>query len=128
MAFTAADGSNPTSYGGPTAGVRPTGRRGPPGLVRGGGRAVLGRPRPRPAPPDDHPSTPIAATVIAAPRPREGPAGSGKDAALGHLPSGKFTANAHWFALAALAHSLTRGLGARSRFEAGVRAAKEGWL
>ena len=35
-----------------------------------------------------------------------------EDSALGHLPSGKFTANAAWLTLAALAHNLTRALGA----------------
>ena len=34
-----------------------------------------------------------------------------EDSALGHLPSGKFTANAAWLTLAALAHNLTRALG-----------------
>ncbi|MEY9968822.1 hypothetical protein ABIA33_006909 [Streptacidiphilus sp. MAP12-16] len=34
-----------------------------------------------------------------------------EDSALGHLPSGKFTANAAWLALAAVAHNLTRALG-----------------
>lgn len=35
-----------------------------------------------------------------------------EDSALGHLPSGKFTANAAWLTLATLAHNLTRALGA----------------
>ncbi|MFF3878944.1 hypothetical protein [Streptomyces sp. NPDC001978] len=35
-----------------------------------------------------------------------------EDSALGHLPSGKFTANAAWLTLTALAHNLTRALGA----------------
>lgn len=35
-----------------------------------------------------------------------------EDSALGHLPSGKFTANAAWLNLATLAHNLTRALGA----------------
>ncbi|MFD0078557.1 hypothetical protein ACFVIY_39870 [Streptomyces sp. NPDC127166] len=34
-----------------------------------------------------------------------------EDSALGHPPSGKFTANAPWLTLAALAHNLTRTLG-----------------
>ncbi|MFF2410806.1 transposase [Streptomyces sp. NPDC058092] len=34
-----------------------------------------------------------------------------EDSTLGHLPSGKFTANAAWLTLAALAHNLTRALG-----------------
>ena len=34
-----------------------------------------------------------------------------KASALAHLPSGKFTANAAWLALAAIAHNLTRALG-----------------
>ncbi|MDH6124801.1 transposase [Kitasatospora sp. GP82] len=34
-----------------------------------------------------------------------------EDSALGHLPSGKFTANAAWLTLAALAHNLTRAVG-----------------
>ena len=35
-----------------------------------------------------------------------------KASAVAHLPSGKFTANAAWLALAAIAHNLTRALGA----------------
>ncbi|MEU1601584.1 transposase [Streptomyces sp. NPDC005708] len=34
-----------------------------------------------------------------------------EDSALGHLPSGKFTANAAWLTLITLAHNLTRALG-----------------
>jgi hypothetical protein len=34
-----------------------------------------------------------------------------KDSALAHLPSGSFTANAAWLALAAIAHNLTRAAG-----------------
>ncbi|WP_331730207.1 IS1380 family transposase (plasmid) [Kitasatospora sp. NBC_00070] len=34
-----------------------------------------------------------------------------EDSALGHLPSGKFTANAAWLTLAAIAHNLTRAAG-----------------
>ncbi|GAA3784586.1 hypothetical protein GCM10022206_25050 [Streptomyces chiangmaiensis] len=34
-----------------------------------------------------------------------------EDSALGHLPSGKFTANAAWLTPPALAHNLTRALG-----------------
>ena len=37
-----------------------------------------------------------------------------EDSALAHLPSGKFTANAAWLTLAALAHNLTRALGTRA--------------
>ncbi|WP_338673281.1 IS1380 family transposase [Streptomyces sp. SCSIO 30461] len=45
-----------------------------------------------------------------------------EDSALGHLPSGKFTANAAWLTLAALAHNLTRALGAlASAFHARAR-------
>jgi hypothetical protein len=45
-----------------------------------------------------------------------------EDSALGHLPSGKFTANAAWLALAALAHNLTRVLGTlASAFHARAR-------
>nr|WP_235617957.1 IS1380 family transposase [Streptomyces sp. CB02400] len=45
-----------------------------------------------------------------------------EDSALGHLPSGKFTANAAWLTLAALAHNLTRALGAlASAFHAKAR-------
>lgn len=45
-----------------------------------------------------------------------------EDSALGHLPSGKFTANATWLTLAALTHNLTRALGARaSAFHAKAR-------
>jgi hypothetical protein len=45
-----------------------------------------------------------------------------EDSALGHLPSGKFTANAAWLTLAALAHNLTRALGTlASAFHARAR-------
>jgi Transposase DDE domain group 1 len=45
-----------------------------------------------------------------------------EDSALGHLPSGKFTANAAWLTLAALAHNLTRAAGAlASAFHARAR-------
>ncbi|PWI06340.1 IS1380 family transposase [Streptomyces sp. NWU339] len=45
-----------------------------------------------------------------------------EDSALGHLPSGKFTANAAWLTLATLAHNLTRALGAlASAFHARAR-------
>ncbi|MER6769650.1 transposase [Streptomyces bacillaris] len=45
-----------------------------------------------------------------------------EDSALGHLPSGKFTANAAWLTLVALAHNLTRALGAlASAFHAKAR-------
>lgn len=45
-----------------------------------------------------------------------------EDSALGHLPSGKFTANAAWLILAALAHNLTRALGTlASTFHARAR-------
>jgi hypothetical protein len=45
-----------------------------------------------------------------------------EDSALGHLPSGRFTANAAWLTLAALAHNLTRALGAlASAFHARAR-------
>ena len=45
-----------------------------------------------------------------------------EDSALGHLPSGKFTANAAWLTLAALAHNLTRALGTlASTFHAKAR-------
>lgn len=39
-----------------------------------------------------------------------------KDSAMAHLPSGSFTANAAWLALAALAHNLTRALGTLAGF------------
>ena len=35
-----------------------------------------------------------------------------KDSAMAHLPSGRFTANAAWLVLAAIAHNLTRAAGA----------------
>ncbi|KDN85571.1 transposase [Kitasatospora cheerisanensis KCTC 2395] len=45
-----------------------------------------------------------------------------EDSALGHLPSGRFTANAAWLTLAALAHNLTRAAGAlASAFHAKAR-------
>ncbi|MER6104928.1 IS1380 family transposase [Streptomyces sp. NPDC001832] len=45
-----------------------------------------------------------------------------EDSALGHLPSGKFTANAAWLTLAVLAHNLTRALGTlASAFHAKAR-------
>jgi hypothetical protein len=45
-----------------------------------------------------------------------------KDSALAHLPSGSFTANAAWLALAAIAHHLTRTAGAvASLFHATAR-------
>ncbi|MEV5079245.1 hypothetical protein AB0K74_10565 [Streptomyces sp. NPDC056159] len=45
-----------------------------------------------------------------------------EDSALGHLPSGKFTANATWLTLAALAHNLTRAAGTlASAFHARAR-------
>ncbi|MCQ0022517.1 IS1380 family transposase [Streptomyces somaliensis DSM 40738] len=45
-----------------------------------------------------------------------------EDSALAHLPSGKFTANAAWLTLAALAHNLTRALGTlASTFHARAR-------
>lgn len=45
-----------------------------------------------------------------------------EDSALAHLPSGKFTANAAWLTLAALAHNLTRALGTlASAFHARAR-------
>ncbi|MFJ3977111.1 transposase [Streptomyces sp. NPDC090021] len=45
-----------------------------------------------------------------------------EDSALGHLPSGKFTANAAWLTLATLAHNLTRAVGAlASAFHARAR-------
>ncbi|MFE8957381.1 IS1380 family transposase [Streptomyces althioticus] len=45
-----------------------------------------------------------------------------EDSALGHLPSGKFTANAAWLTLAALAHNLTRAAGTlASTFHARAR-------
>ena len=45
-----------------------------------------------------------------------------EDSALGHLPSGKFTANAAWLTLAAVAHNLTRALGTlASAFHARAR-------
>ncbi|MFD8079989.1 transposase [Streptomyces sp. NPDC059718] len=45
-----------------------------------------------------------------------------EDSALGHLPSGKFTATAAWLTLAALAHNLTRALGTlASAFHAKAR-------
>ncbi|MFJ8391173.1 IS1380 family transposase, partial [Streptomyces sp. NPDC094438] len=45
-----------------------------------------------------------------------------EDSALGHLPSGKFTANAAWLTLAALAHNLTRATGTpASAFHARAR-------
>jgi len=45
-----------------------------------------------------------------------------EDSALGHLPSGKFTANAAWLTLATLAHNLTRALGTlASAFHARAR-------
>ncbi|MEU9190045.1 hypothetical protein AB0D14_37035 [Streptomyces sp. NPDC048484] len=34
-----------------------------------------------------------------------------EDSALGHLPSGKFTANIAWLTLAATAYNLTRAIG-----------------
>jgi hypothetical protein len=47
-----------------------------------------------------------------------------KDSALAHLPSGSFTANAAWLALAAIAHNLTRATGAlASLFHARARTA-----
>jgi hypothetical protein len=47
-----------------------------------------------------------------------------KDSALAHMPSGIFTANAAWLALAAIAHNLTRAAGTlASRFHARARAA-----
>nr|WP_232247997.1 IS1380 family transposase [Streptacidiphilus rugosus] len=47
-----------------------------------------------------------------------------EDSALGHLPSGKFTANAAWLTLATLAHNLTRALGTlASAFHAKARTA-----
>ena len=45
-----------------------------------------------------------------------------EDSALGHLPSGKCTANAAWLTLAAVAHNLTRALGTlASAFHARAR-------
>ena len=47
-----------------------------------------------------------------------------KDSALAHMPSGVFTANAAWLALAAIAHNLTRAAGAlASMFHAKARTA-----
>jgi hypothetical protein len=47
-----------------------------------------------------------------------------KDSALAHLPSGKFTANAAWLVLAAIAFNLTRAAGAlASTFHARARTA-----
>jgi hypothetical protein len=46
------------------------------------------------------------------------------DGPLAHLPSGKFTANAAWLAIAAIAHNLLRAAGAlASQFHARARAA-----
>lgn len=47
-----------------------------------------------------------------------------KDSALTHMPSGVFTANAAWLAMAAIAHNLTRAAGAlASLFHAKARTA-----
>jgi hypothetical protein len=45
-----------------------------------------------------------------------------KDSALAHMPSGSFTANAAWLALATIAHNLTRAAGSlASLFHAKAR-------
>lgn len=47
-----------------------------------------------------------------------------KNSALGHLPSGRFSANAAWLVCAGIAHNLTRAAGAlASRFHARARTA-----
>ncbi|GHA73368.1 hypothetical protein GCM10010305_14820 [Streptomyces termitum] len=90
---------------------------------RQGGNRLRPAPATRPALPDHPPSTPIAATVTAAPRPRKDSAGSGEGAA--HLVTEAVNVLP---AVGTRGQSSATPRSARSRFEAGVRAGKEGWL